>query len=418
MDAPAVPQDANTHGFTWPADDVSRVPFQVYTDTAIYEAEQHRIFQGPTWNLLCVEAEIPNPGDYRTSYVGNAPVIVTRDENGEINALLNRCAHKGSLVCYKPFGNVRELTCVYHNWVYDLRGKLTGVAFKRGVGGKGGLTEDFDPNQHGLRRLRVETYRGIVFGTFSEATPPFVEYIGSELAASIDRVMIKPLKVLGYHSQILPNNWKLYSENTKDSYHASLLHVFHNTFGIVRPGMGGGIKLSPDGWHHLSWTERVALADQATTREKVRSLKDQYKLADSSMMEHKLELGDLVTNSIQSVFPGTVIQQIQNCLAVRQLVPRGVDKSELFWTILGFEDDDAEMLEHRLKTNNLVGPAGFISMEDGCVGGWVQHTAEADGDALTVMPMGGRTIEPSQGSRVTEAAVRGFWKAWRETMGV
>ncbi len=405
-------------GFEWPGEDVSRVPFQVYTDQAIYDAEQSRIFQGPTWNLLCVEAEIPNPGDYRTSYVGNAPVIVTRDETGKINALLNRCAHKGSLVCYKPHGNVRELTCVYHNWVYDLTGKLTGVAFKRGVGGKGGLTEDFDITQHGLKRLRVESYKGIVFGTFSDDTPDFVDYIGAELAASIDRVMIKPLKVLGYHSQILPNNWKLYSENTKDSYHASLLHVFHNTFGIVRPSMGGGIKLSPDGWHHLSWTERVALDDQSASREKVRALKDQYKLADPSMMAHKLELGDLVTNSIQSVFPGTVIQQIQNCLAVRQLVPRGVDRSELIWTILGFEDDDAEMIEHRLKTNNLVGPAGFISMEDGCVGGWVQHAATADPTGRTVMPMGGRTIEPSQGSRVTESAVRGFWKAWRECMHV
>jgi phenylpropionate dioxygenase-like ring-hydroxylating dioxygenase large terminal subunit len=404
--------------FDWPGGDVSHVPFRVYTDARIYDAEQARIFQGPTWNLLCVEAEIPKPGDYRTSWVGNTPVIVTRDELGRINALVNRCAHKGSLVCYKPHGNVRELTCVYHNWVYDLTGKLTGVAFKRGVGGKGGLSEDFDPASHGLRRLRVESYRGIVFGTFSGETPSFTDYIGAELARCIDRVMVKPLKVLGYHSQILPNNWKLYAENTKDSYHASLLHVFHNTFGIVRPSMGGGIKLSPDGWHHLSWTERVALADQATAREKVRSLKDQYKLADPSMMAHKLELGDLVTNSIQSVFPGTVIQQIQNCLAVRQLVPRGTDRSELFWTILGFDDDDAEMLEHRLKTNNLVGPAGFISMEDGCVGGWVQTAAQSDPDAETVMPMGGRAVEPSQGSRVTEAAVRGFWKAWRECMGV
>ncbi len=216
MDTPAFNQGGNAAlGFEWPGEDVSRVPFQVYTDQAIYDAEQARIFQGPTWNLLCVEAEIPNPGDYRTSYVGNAPVIVTRDETGRINALLNRCAHKGSLVCYKPHGNVRELTCVYHNWVYDLTGKLTGVAFKRGVGGKGGLTDDFDITQHGLRRLRVETYKGIVFGTFSDETPPFVDYIGGELAACIDRVMIKPLKVLGYHSQILPNNWKLYSENPR-----------------------------------------------------------------------------------------------------------------------------------------------------------------------------------------------------------
>ena len=311
--------DARPSTFAWPGDDVSRVPFQVYTDPAIYQEEQRLIFQGPTWNLLGVEAEIPNPGDYKTTHVGAAPVILVRDENGAINALLNRCAHKGSLVCYKPCGNARELTCVYHNWVYDLRGKLTGVAFKRGVGGKGGLTEEFDQNQHGLLRLRVETYRGLIFGTFSDKTPAFTEAIGPELTAAIDRVLIKPLKVLGYHSQVLPNNWKLYAENTKDSYHASLLHVFHNTFGVVRPSMGGGIKLSPDGRHHLSYTERVALADDATSREKVRSLKEQYKLNDSSIMEHVLELGDLVTNSIQSVFPGTVIQQILNALAVRQL---------------------------------------------------------------------------------------------------
>jgi len=103
---------------------------------------------------------------------------------------------------------------------------------------------------------------------------------------------------------------------------------------------------------------------------------------------------------------------------VRQLIPQGPNQSELIWTILGFEDDDEEMLAHRIKTNNLVGPAGFISMEDGAVGGWVQRAARADGSASTVMPMGGRTIEPSQGSRVTEAAVRGFWKGWRECMGV
>jgi anthranilate 1,2-dioxygenase large subunit len=113
-----------------------------------------------------------------------------------------------------------------------------------------------------------------------------------------------------------------------------------------------------------------------------------------------------------------VIQQILNALAVRQLVPRGVGEAELIWTILGFADDDAEMMELRLKVNNLVGPAGFVSMEDGCVGAFIQRAAKADPAARTVMPMGGRAIEPSQGSRVTEAAVRGFWKGWRECMGV
>lgn len=407
-----------TTDFTWPHGDLSRVPFRVYTDRELYALEQERIFRGPTWNYLCLECEIPEAGDYKTTWVGDAPIIVARARDGSINAMVNRCAHKGALVCYKPRGNVRDFTCVYHNWTYDLAGNLTGVAFKRGVRGQGGLDPEFDQAEHGLERLRVDTYGGLVFGTFDREIPAFSAYIGDELAANIDRVFPRPLKVLGYHSQILPNNWKLYAENNRDSYHASLLHVFHNTFGVVRPNMRGGIKLSDDGWHHLSYTIRDADPDDATGREQVRSLQAQYSLQDASMMEHRLELGDQVTNAIQTVFPTLVVQQILNALAVRQIIPRGVDRTELVWTVLGFEDDDDAMRELRLKVNNLVGPAGFISMEDGCVGGFVQRAAKADPDAMTVMPMGGRDVQPSEGSRVTEAAVRGFWQGWRTCMNL
>lgn len=404
--------------FTWPNDDLSRAPYRVYTDPDLYALEQERVFRGPTWSFLALECEIPNPGDYKTTYVGDAPVVVARAQDTSINAMVNRCAHKGALVCYRRYGNVREFICAYHNWTYDLAGNLTGVAFRKGVGGKGGLAPDFQQEQHGLEKLRVETYRGLIFGTFSEETPPFVAYIGAELAANIDRVFPKPLRILGYHSQILPNNWKLYAENNKDSYHASLLHVFHNTFGVVRPNMGGGVKISESGWHHLSYTRRESLGDNEVDRERVRSLQEEYKLKDPRMMEHKLELGDNVTNAIQTVFPSLVVQQILNALAVRQIQPKGVDRTELGWTVLGFEDDDEDMRELRLKVNNLVGPAGFISMEDGCVGGWVQRAAKANPEATTVMPMGGRNVEASQGSRITEAAVRGFWKGWRECMGL
>ena len=403
--------------FAWPDDDLSRAPYRVYTDPDLYALEQERIFRGPTWSFLALECEIPNPGNYKTTYVGDASVVVARAPDRSINAMVNRCAHKGALICYKRRGNVREFTCVYHNWTYDLAGNLTGVAFKKGVGGKGGLAADFQQERHGLEKLRVETYGGLIFGTFSDETPPFVDYIGAELAANIDRVFSKPLRVLGYHSQILPNNGKLYAENNKDSYHASLLHVFHNTFGVVRPNMGGGVKISKSGWHHLSYTQRTSLGDNEVGREKVRSLQEQYRLKDPRMMEHKLELGDNITNAIQTVFPSLVVQQILNALAVRQIQPKGVDRTELVWTVFGFEDDDEEMKELRLKVNNLVGPAGLISMEDGCVGGWVQRAAKADPDATTVMPMGGRNVEASQGSRITEAAVRGFWKGWRECMG-
>lgn len=415
MDTP-LSQDASS--YVWPGADMSEAPFWAYTDPTIYAIEQERIFRGPTWNFLCLEAELPNAGDYKTTFVGDAPIIVVRDEEGEINAVVNRCAHKGALVCYKPRGNVKELTCVYHNWVYDLRGNLVSVAFRRGVGGKGGMDEDFDAGEHGLEALRVDTYRGMIFGTFDHSIPSFADYIGEKMQAAIDRVAIKPFKVLGYHSQIMPNNWKLYMENTKDAYHATLLHVFHNTFGVVRATMDGGIKISDNGWHSLSYTRRKEVADQLSGNEKVRSLKDQYSLADATMMEHRLELGDDVTNSINNYFPTLVVQQILNTIAVRQMVLRGVDSCELIWTILGFEDDDESMIELRRKVNNLVGPAGFISMEDGCIGGFVQQGAKANPNATTFMRMGGRTIESMEGSRVSEGAVRGFWKAWRECMHI
>ena len=161
-----------------------------------------------------------------------------------------------------------------------------------------------------------------MFATFSEKTPPFADYIGAELVGCIDRVFIGPLKVLGYHSQVLPNNWKLYAENNKDSYHASLLHVFHKH---VRRG-------APDnGWRRSDQRKRLASSqlyraravdDDEIGKEKVRSLDEEYRLEDASLMEHRLELGDTVTNSIQTVFPTLVIQQILNALAVRQLVPR------------------------------------------------------------------------------------------------
>ena len=133
--------------------------------------------------------------------------------------------------------------------------------------------------------------------------------------------------------------------------------------------------MSENGWHHLSFTERTPITDDAVSSEKVRSLDEGYSLQDPGFMEHYLELGDTITNSIQTIFPTMVIQQILNALAIRQLVPRGVDKAELLWTILGFADDDDTMTKHRVKTNNLVGPAGFISMEDGVVGSFVQRAA-------------------------------------------
>ena len=85
------------------------------------------------------------------------------------------------------------------------------------------------------------------------------------------------------------------------------------------------------------------------------------------------EFNDDIHLQILSVFPGFILQQIHNALAVRQIVPRGVDATDLNWTYLGFADDTPELRAMRLKQDNLAGPAGFVSMEDGAVGGFVQR---------------------------------------------
>src|SRR5271157_1419928 len=140
----------------WPAG-LTRVPYWVYTEHDVLQAEQKRIFEGPVWNYLCLETELPNVGDYRTTFVGRMPVVVVRAENGELAAFENRCAHRGALICLEDSGTAKDFQCVYHSWRYDLRGNLCSVAFRHGVNGQGGMPADFRMDQHGPRKLRVTT---------------------------------------------------------------------------------------------------------------------------------------------------------------------------------------------------------------------------------------------------------------------
>src|SRR4051794_29560102 len=86
----------------WPRNDYSRVPYWLYHDQRIYDLEQSRIFKGPTWSYVGLEAEIPNPGDFRTTFVGETPVIVSRALDASLHVVVNRCAHKGALVRREP----------------------------------------------------------------------------------------------------------------------------------------------------------------------------------------------------------------------------------------------------------------------------------------------------------------------------
>ncbi|VIO68882.1 Terephthalate 1,2-dioxygenase, terminal oxygenase component subunit alpha 1 [Bradyrhizobium ivorense] len=403
----------------WSNDGVTRVPFWIFQDKAIYAAEQQRIFQGPSWNFLCLAIEVKNTGDFVTTFVGDTPVIVSRDSDGELYAFENRCAHRGALIALESRGNTKAFTCVYHAWSYDRQGNLKEVAFKEGIKGKGGMPPSFCMEQHNPRKLRLAEAFGVVFGSFSNDVPPLEEHLGEEIYSRIGRVMSgRTPVVLGRYTQALPNNWKLYMENVKDSYHASILHLFFTTFELNRLSQTGGIIVDPSGGHHVSFSAIDPNAAKSSDYDAQDLRSDsEFKLADPSLLQSFKEFPDNTTLQILSVFPTFVLQQIQNAIAVRQIVPRGPDKTDLHWTLLGFAEDTPEQRMTRLKQANLVGPAGYISMEDGCVGGFVQRGILGAPDEQAIIEMGGSGTDSSE-SRVTEASVRGFWKAYRARMGV
>jgi anthranilate 1,2-dioxygenase large subunit len=401
----------------WPQS-LTEVPYWVFQEEEVYQAEQENIFHGPFWSYLCLEVELAEPGDFCATFIGEQPVLVTRDHDGEIYAFENRCAHRGALIAMEHYGHTRDFTCVYHAWTYNLQGDLTGVAFEEGINGKGGMGKDFCKAEHSPRRLRLANIHGLIFGSLDNDVPEIEEYLGQEILDRIERVLggRKPV-VLGRFTQKLPNNWKLYMENVKDSYHASILHLFFTTFGINRLSQRGGIIVDESGGHHVSYSaiDRAALRDSEYSKQNIRS-QSEYQLADPSMLNGFSEVGDDVTLQILSVFPGFVLQQIQNSVAVRQVLPDSVDSTRLNWTYLGFEDDTEEQRLVRLKQSNLVGPAGYVSMEDGGIGGFVQRGIAGASAEHALLQMGGDTAESSE-SRVTEASVRGFWKLYRSAMG-
>jgi anthranilate 1,2-dioxygenase large subunit len=408
------------HTITWPKEGNARVPYRVFSDQGVYQAELSKLFLGPTWQFLTLANELPNTGDYKTTFLGETPVIVTRGEDGEIHAMVNRCAHRGNLVCLKRQGNADLLTCVYHSWSYDLEGNLKSVAFRRGIAGKGGMPDDFRLEDHGLRKLRTDHFAGLVFGTLSDDTPPLAEYIGNMIGARVGRVLHGKPKILGTTSQILHNNWKLYFENVRDTYHASLLHTFFTTFRVARLTNGGGVLIADGGRAHASYTrtkdETVGQEGSDKLYAGIQSQRDGLHLEDPRLLQQISEFGDDITVQILSVFPNFVLQQVNNSIALRLVLPKGPDKTELQWIFLGFEEDDAALSELRLLQSNLVGPAGYVSMEDGAVGGFVQRAIVGSEDENSVIEMGGHG-HTSEETRTTEASIRGFWQAYRPLMG-
>ena len=117
----------------WPAGGHTRVPSWIYTDPDVFRKEMDLFFAGDTWNYVGLACEVPEVGAFKRQWIGTRPVVMVRNKAGHINVFENRCAHRQAQICWQNTGKVKDFTCPYHQWNFDLDGKLQGLPFKRGA---------------------------------------------------------------------------------------------------------------------------------------------------------------------------------------------------------------------------------------------------------------------------------------------
>lgn len=405
----------------WPEDALHFIPDWVYTNQEVYDREMTHIFRGKTWNYVALEAEIPNTGDYKRSYVGDTPVVVSRAEDGSINVFENRCAHRGAEFCRHSRGNNKEFVCPYHQWSYDLKGNLQGVPFKRGVNKEGGMPKEFKNAEHGLKKLYVTTLNGVIFASYSPDVEPIEEYLQPEIKKDFDVVFNgKKLKVLGYYKNELPCNWKMYHENLKDPYHATLLHSFLVVFGLLVAGNDAAMIADAKHGRHGTMAsakkeDKYAEVSEENKKE-MRSFHDGMRLKDERFLDFIKEFDSPWSVTMQTIWPNMIVQREMNTLGVRHIVPNGPNSMIMMWTMFGYEDDTEEMTQHRLRQGNLMGPSGFLGLEDNEAMKFVQEGVRRSSTDKNVIMLDADTIGTSKGL-ISEAAIRAMYQYYRQEMG-
>jgi salicylate 5-hydroxylase large subunit len=416
----AVAPPALARDIFWESAGTSRIPFASYTSDELHRVELERFFYNSHWCYVGLEAEIPNPGDFKRTAIGERSVILVRDQAGAINVVENVCAHRGMSFCRERHGNRKDFTCPYHQWNYSLKGDLQGVPFRRGVkqDGKvqGGMPADFKPADHGLTKLKVAARGGVVFASFDHDVESLEDFLGPTILRYFDRLFDgRALTLYGYNRQRIPGNWKLMQENIKDPYHPGLLHTWFVTFGLWRADNKSQLLMDARHRHAamISTRGQMGAAAQVTS---VSSFKADMKLEDPRFLDIVAEpWWGGPTAVMTTIFPSVIFQQQVNSVSTRHIQPDGHGAFEFVWTHFGFADDTPEMTERRLRQANLFGPAGFVSADDGEVIELSQQGFEQKPFHRTLAELGGTDVGDAD-HMVTETLIRGMYRYWREVM--
>ena len=417
---------------------------RIYSDPVIFEREMELIF-GRAWLFLCHESQIPEPGDFFVSVMGRDNVLVVRQKDRSIRAMLNTCVHRGNAVCRAEEGNAKGFLCTYHGWSYGIDGRLVGVP-----GYKNFYAGEVDKNRLGLAPVaQLASYKGFVFATHDPTAPPLEEYLGATGRLGLDLIAARGDMVVvpGIQKFVIDCNWKIAVDNLFDWYHPQVTHAsaFRAHALGPEPRQGGGyerIDMSginmdsgasldvPVGLITGSKFEQVVVIGEyghgigGPTTSSSGNVE-----FDSSwrFTEHaKAALGPIGIEVAghPSIFPTTWVTVAPVQLSLR--IPRDPTHTEIWW--FTFMERQMPPEVRRLMVtfaNRVFGPAGILEQDDG--ENWSQATAQSHGLAsrrvkhLLNMGVGrGRVVKEHGLARIegmtSEHGQRWTYHAWAQWM--
>ncbi|MDZ7910126.1 MAG: SRPBCC family protein [Gemmobacter sp.] len=404
----------------------AKVATSMYEDPELFKLEMDKIFRN-TWVWVAHDSEFPEKGSFKLSHVGLEPVIVVRDRKGVIHVMLNRCRHRAATVCEVKKGKTSSFQCPYHGWGYGLDGSLRALPYPEQYG------DDFNKEQHGLQRLRTESYQGMVFVTFNEEAEPLVDFLGPEVCRYIDLFMKQgggfPVKVLGEHQFSVPMNWKVQLENTTDAYHFPVVHKSfmqsldgetEEIFRFLETGKGFVEDLGNGHSVMAMIPELIDLDENLDAPIPERFTELAQELRDEGYPE------DQVKKIVRAVggagFNLNLFPNVSFSLAFfRVLTPVSVEKTDIRHIAIGMDGGPAAANQMRLRLHeHFQGPMGFGSPDDAEVWERVQRGTKG-GETLPILVNRGIVDEVPgalgpRGHVSAETGMRAAYKMWKRMM--
>jgi p-cumate 2,3-dioxygenase subunit alpha len=403
------------------ADSDFRVHRSVFTSDRVLERERETIFS-KCWLYAGHLSEIPNNGDFLTRTIAGEPVILSRDRDGKVHVFYNACRHRGALVCREQTGNATNFRCFYHMWTYRDSGELVGVA------DKASFPPSLDLTANGLLSPRFETYRDMVFMTFSDTAPPLLDYLGEArtyLDLIIDQSPTGEMEVLsGSHLYSQGGNWKLIVENSIDGYHALRVHETYLQYMVsqgydfrgglqgVGRSLGNGHAVmefsAPNGRSAAKWA--VPMGEH---------LRDRIESVEAAIVaKHGAKTARRITQMSKNIFvyPNLIIIDAAS-LQIRILDPVSPSYTEASAWGLAPVGEDPLLREHRITGYlEFLGPGGLATPDDNeaieaCQLGYGRlHGAE-----WSIVSKG---ITKEIPTTIDEEQIRGFWRQWQRDVMV